>query len=178
MTRTLKRSTLLRYGTAVGIGALVPGELAQGARPGLAPDWSAGTLLRRLSSTEALVRLADGNAVRRVVLARNADVVHAVAGHVADLRAFAPGEEVVFEVEAKDGAQWTVRALQSLYANVQFEVVSASSRSIETTIGTLSVPRWSNPLRNGAPRPGQVYRATVWTNPRSGERVAMTLDPA
>jgi hypothetical protein len=177
MTRTLKRSTLLRYGTAVGIGAIVPSELARGARPELAGDWSTGTLLRLLSSTKALVRLAGSRARQRVVLAQDAEVVHAVAGHVADLRAFIPGEEVVFEVQADAGAQWTVRAFQSLYANEEFEVVSASDRSIETTIGTLSLPRWSNPLRNGAPQPGQVYRATTWTDPRSGERVAMTLDP-
>lgn len=177
MTRTLKRSTLLRYGTALGVGAIVPSELARGARPGLAADWSAGTLLRLLSSTEALVRLAESRARQRVVLTQDAEVIQAVAGHVTDLRAFVPGEEVVFEVQAKDGAQWTARAFQSLYTSVEFEVVSSSGRSIETTIGTLSLPRWSNPLRHhGAPRPGQVYKATTWTDPRSGKRMAMTLD--
>lgn len=177
MTRTLKRSTLLRYGTAIGVGAIVPAELAHGARPGLAADWSAGTFLRRLSPTEALVRLAESRARQRVVLAQGADVVHAVAGHAADLEAFLPGEEVVFEIQAKDGARWTARAFQSLYTSVQFEVVSASGRSIETTIGTLSLPRWSNPLKHhGTLRPGQAYKATTWTDPRSGERMAMTLD--
>src|SRR5690348_14477918 len=106
MARTLKRSTLLRYGTAVGAGAIVPSELAHGARPALAGGWSTGTLLRRLSSTKALVRLAENRAVQRIVLAPNADIVHAVAGHVTDLRAFVPGEDVVFEVEADDGAHW------------------------------------------------------------------------
>lgn len=179
MPETMRRSALLKCGAAIGVGAIVPSGLAFGAKYGTTEDWIAGTLVHLISPTEAIVRPAATNSAKRVVLAENANVVHALVGVVNDLSAFLPQEDVMFRVLSRgNDGRWTVQEFQSLYTSVAMEVISASDDSLETTAGRLSLSRWTEPLRQTRVRPGQAYKATVWTNPRTGGRIAMVVDPA
>lgn len=180
-SRLTRRSFVQR-----GVAASIVVAAGINARPAAAASLGAGTtadgittgiLERVLDSHTALVSV-NGRGMTRVMLAADAYVVHGVDGVVADLSRFIPGERVAI-VAPMSSADLNATELQSVYSEDSGVVVVDKNgvRGVETATGLVPIAgdATERPGSSGPVEPGTATSATIWTDPRNGQRTAIML---
>jgi hypothetical protein len=120
----------------------------------------------------------DGSGEVVVALNRDAILQHSCGSRPSDLSSFVPGEPVVIVGRLEES---TIRAseFRSLYHEIESEVEADMGQYLRTTAGIVHV---SDDVRKRSSvsvlPPAFSFRATVWTDPRTGDYVACLIKGA
>lgn len=167
-----------RFVTGAVASGVVLTVRAEAAAAGSSPSSAlhTGRFVRADGPRSAVVELSDGGSVN-VKVDTGAFVAHGADGVVDDLRFFVRSEPIVMRgARSPDGI--AAMEFQSVYSSVQGTLASAGADyGLDTPRGRVRVPKAV--VRRDAPAGvalGAACTATIWTNPVSGESVALDLN--
>lgn len=172
---TRRRFVAVGVGSAVAVGAL--DAVAKAGVAGPTSDVVVGRFIGPEGARSAVVSLSNGHSVR-VTLDSTAFVAHGTDGVIDTLTAFVPGETVVIRGATSPKGIVAVE-FQSLYTDEHGTVTADGAGYVLVTSGgrRVRVPQEIARLRlPSGVQSGAKYAATVWTDPRTGEATALTLD--
>ncbi|MTD47629.1 hypothetical protein GKE82_26280 [Conexibacter sp. W3-3-2] len=163
------RRDLFKLGaiTAVGHAIATPGSASASGVDG----FHSGTFRSLESAESASVELVGGQAVV-VHLAPGCEVLHGLAGDVADLTDFVTGEEVVFASDSVDDAIVYATVFQSMASAVTTTIKRSDDEELGTSAGTFAV---NESVGDPADQSGRAV-ITYWTDPQDGARYANAVN--
>lgn len=158
--------------SAIAVGSLISSRSASAAT---GEECIVGRYIAAIGGQAALIR--DLTDRRRTVQIDGATyMTHGADGVVSGLDKFVPGEEVVVVTEEPAADPILATEMQSVYTQIvgtlQLDGEQLTLKRGEVIIG---VPRSVNTNDEGLPPIGAMCSATVWTDPESGEAIAVDL---
>jgi hypothetical protein len=177
----MTRRDALQKGAVVSLAAVVvaesPAKAAARALSSGNGGMRAGRVMR-IDSPRSAAIVAPDNSVTQVVLTGRTTIKRGIAGEVADLSSFVPGEEIVV-IGEQSGSTITASQVSSVYRSMSGQILADDgSGNVSTTAGPLYLaPEVRARAKAGRLARGDQFAAEIWDDPKTGRPAAFIFRP-